>query len=183
MSFLIHVTVQKANQQREGTCRSESEARVLKEVGTQTLGVYIYKRNSTVAEWVTLRPTLEVFNRETGYEGGGRHRDLWWRQTVAWKQLSVNLEDILAATRARRWEYGRCDEGGGDREVEESDTVSNGTRYAGTEIGDAQVEECYCVEIHRSSRERGKGNDRQPPRTDIGWRAKKGGVVIRRIAT
>ena len=58
---------------------------------------------------------------------------------MSWKQLSATLEDILAATRARRWESGMRSEGGGGREVAESDAGIDGPQYAGTETGDARV--------------------------------------------
>ena len=40
-------------------------------MGTKTLGKYIDKIQKTVAEWVVLRPILDIFDRMTGYEGGG----------------------------------------------------------------------------------------------------------------
>ena len=43
---------------------------------------------------------------------------------MARKQMSVTLEYILEATRARRWEYGRNGEGMGFREVANSDSGS-----------------------------------------------------------
>ena len=45
--------------------------------GTQTLGAYIDKRQTTVAEWVALRPILNLYNRDTGYKGGGSRREMW----------------------------------------------------------------------------------------------------------
>ena len=72
-------------------------------MGTQTLGTYIYKRQETLAEWVALRPILEVYDKETGYKGRVGRRGLWWWQKAAWNQLSVMLEDILAVVRARCW--------------------------------------------------------------------------------
>ena len=94
-----------------------------------------------MAEWVALRPILEIYDRDTGYEGGGRRREPCWRKTASQKQLNVALEDILALPRARRCESGRRGEGGGGREVAESDAGSDGPRYAGTETGDARVGE------------------------------------------
>ena len=38
----------------------------------------------------------------TGYEGGGRCGETWWRKTAARKNLSATLKEILAATRAWR---------------------------------------------------------------------------------
>ena len=72
MGFLRQVTGQKDNRQRDGNQRSAAEVRVIKEAGNKILGTYIDKRKATVAEWVTLRPIIEGYKRETGYEGGGR---------------------------------------------------------------------------------------------------------------
>ena len=66
----------------------------------------------SVAEWVVLRQILEIYDSETEYEGGWRRCETWWRQTAAWNQLSVTFKHILAEARARRWESGRCGEGG-----------------------------------------------------------------------
>ena len=72
-------------------------------IGTETLGTYTDKQQETVVYWVALRPIIDICNRETGYEGGGRRRELWWRQTAAQNQLSATLEDILAAAKAQNW--------------------------------------------------------------------------------
>ena len=88
-----------------------------------------------MAEWVELRPILEVCDRETGYEGGGRRREPWWRETAARKQLSATLKDISAAAKERRLKSIRRGESrGGDRYTEESEdgAGSDGYRYAGT---------------------------------------------------
>ena len=50
-----------------------------------------------MAEWVVLRPILEVYDKETGYEGGARRPEPWWRKTAARKQLSATLKEISAA--------------------------------------------------------------------------------------
>ena len=92
-----------------------------------------------MSEWVTLRPILEVYDRATGYEGGGRRREPWWRQTTAWMNLSATLEYISAEKRARCWESGRRDKGGGGREVSESDAGRYGPWYARTEIRDTSL--------------------------------------------
>ena len=52
---------------------------VLREKGTQTLGKYIYRRKTTVPEWVVLRPIYEVCEKKTGYNVGGRHSENCWR--------------------------------------------------------------------------------------------------------
>ena len=106
MGFLRQVLVNTAKRQREGNWRSAVAEIILKSAGAQTLGTYIDKKKAIVVEWVALRPKLEVFNRETGYEGGGRHHEPWWRQTAARDQLSATLEDLLSASSERRQESG-----------------------------------------------------------------------------
>ena len=103
--------------QRDGIWISEAAEKVLKEAGTQTLGSYIEKRQATVAEWVVLRPIPDICDRETGYEGWRRRYEPWWRHTADRKQLGATLKEILSEARARRWDFGRHDEGGGGREV------------------------------------------------------------------
>ena len=138
MVLPIQITGQKAKRQRDENCQSEAAEKVLKEAGNQSLGAYIDKWQATVAEWVALKPILEIFDKETGYEGGGRRREPWWRKTVDQKQLSATLKEILAAARARHWKSGRRGEGGGGRDVaeSESDAGSDGPQYSGTETGD-----------------------------------------------
>ena len=104
-----------------------------------------------MVEWVALQPILEVVNKESGYEGGRRRQEPWWRQTAASKQLIATLKDILAAARERRWKSGRLGGGGLDRYVEESEdgAGSNWSRDAGTETGDTQVGERSCVAARR----------------------------------
>ena len=70
---------------------------------------------------MTSCPILEVCDRKTGYAGGRRRREPWWRQTAARKQLDATLKEILVAARERRWKSGRCGEGGGDRDTDESE--------------------------------------------------------------
>ena len=115
---------------------------VLEKAGTQPLITYIARSQSTVAVWVSLLPILEVYDRETCYEGGGRLQELWWRQTASRNQLSATLKDILAAARERRWKPVRDGKsGGGDRNADESEDGEerDGYRYAGTETGDTQL--------------------------------------------
>ena len=86
-------------------------------------------------------PILETCDRDTGYEGGRKQREPWWRQTAAQKQISSTLEEILAEARALCWESGWHGEVGGVRELAESDTGSNYPRYSETETCDARVGE------------------------------------------
>ena len=92
-----------------------------------------------MADWVASRPILGVCDRETGYEGGGRRQEPWWRQTASRKQLSDTLKDISAAARERRWKSGRRGGGGGYRNAEESEYGAgrDGSWDGGTETGDA----------------------------------------------
>ena len=92
-------------------------------------------------EWVALRPILEVCDKETGYKVRGG--EPWWRKTTTRKQMSATSKDILAEARARIWKSGRHGEGGGGREVADSDSDAgiDWPRYAGMETGDTQVGE------------------------------------------
>ena len=75
------------------------------------------------------------------YEGRGRRREPWWRQTAALKHLSATLEDISAVARARRWESVMCGKGGVGGEVLDSDSGSKVPWYAEMDTCDAQVVE------------------------------------------
>ena len=86
-------------------------------------------------------PILDICNRETGYERGGRLREPWKQKTAAWKQMSATLEDILAVARARRLESDRNGEGGGGIEVAESDAGSDEPWYDRIETGEVRVTE------------------------------------------
>ena len=102
------------------TWKKELMERVLQETWTKPFRGYIKRRQATVAEWVALRPIFEVFVKETGFEGRGRARNQWWRQTAAERQMETTLKEILApAWEQRRQESGR--RGEGERGTEESD--------------------------------------------------------------
>ena len=107
VGFLRRIMMQRAVRQKDETWRYVTAKTVLEKAETHPLGTYIDKRQATLAEWVTLRPILEVCDRETGYKGGGRRQELWWRQTAARKQMSTTLKGFLEAARERRWESGR----------------------------------------------------------------------------
>ena len=54
----------KEGQAAEGWYKEKrSSGSVLKVVGTQTLGMYVDKRQEIVSEWVALRPIIKVCNR------------------------------------------------------------------------------------------------------------------------
>ena len=76
-------------------------SRVIKEAGTHTLGTNNDKLQVTVAEWVVLKNILDIYGRKIFYEVEGRHREPWWQQTAAQKQLSETLEEILVVARAQ----------------------------------------------------------------------------------
>ena len=71
-------------------------------MGTQSARIYIDRRQATMAQWVALRPLIEVCARETEYEEGGRRRKAWWRQEAAERQLRAALADSREAKRSRR---------------------------------------------------------------------------------
>ena len=79
VGFLRQVTGMKARRLGDKTWTKEGPDRVLQAAGTKSLREYIDKRQATVAEWVALRPIFEVCAKETGYEGGGKLREPWWR--------------------------------------------------------------------------------------------------------
>ena len=117
--------------------------KVLEKAGTHSLGTYIDRRQAPVAEWCALRPILKVCDRDTGYEGGGRRREPWWRQTASRKKLSASLKETSAVARERRGKSVRYGGGGGDRDAEESKdgAGSDGSQDAGMETGDNYVGE------------------------------------------
>ena len=127
--------------QKYGTCGCVAVDKALKKVGTQPLGAYIYRQQATVAEWVVLCPILEVCDKDTCYEVGGRRREPWWRQRTARTQMSATLKEILASARDWYWKSGRRDRGGDDRDAAESEDGAgrNGYRGAGTDTGGSQL--------------------------------------------
>ena len=130
--------------QKDGTWRQVTAETVLEKAGTQPLGTYIDRIQAKVAEWVALRPILEVFNIATGFGGVGRCREPWWKKTSARMQLSATLKYILSTAKERRWKSGRRGERiEVDREAEDSEdgAGSDESWYSGTETGDVQVGE------------------------------------------
>ena len=53
-----------------------------REVRYSALGMYIDRRQATVAEWVALRPILEVCDKEKAYKRRRRRQEPCWRQTA-----------------------------------------------------------------------------------------------------
>ena len=60
VGFLRQIMGQREVQQEDGTWRQVATEKVLEKAGTQSLGVYIDRRQATLSEWVALRPILEV---------------------------------------------------------------------------------------------------------------------------
>ena len=141
MGFLRQIMGQRAVRRKERNWRQVAAEKVLEKAGTHSLGAYTDRRQTTVAEWVELRPILEVCDRDTSYKGRGRCREPWWRQTADRKYLSARLKEIPEAARERRWKSGRHGGGGIDRDAEESEDGAgiDRSRDAGTETGDSQV--------------------------------------------
>ena len=52
-----------------------------------------------VAEWVALRPILEVCEKDSVYVGGGKLQEPWWQKEAAEQQLGATLKNISAAVR------------------------------------------------------------------------------------
>ena len=60
-----------------------------------------------MTDWVELRLILEVCEKYTVCEGGGRLSETCWHKMSAWKQLRAVLEEISSVARARQREFGR----------------------------------------------------------------------------
>ena len=120
MGFLRKVEGMTDKNLEVDTWKKEGADRVIQAIGTKPLREYIERRQATVAEWVALQTIFEVFAKYTGFEGGGRVRGKWWRQTSAERKLKATLKEISAAAWERRQrEYGRRGEGEGGAEESE----------------------------------------------------------------
>ena len=73
---------QGAVRQKDRTWRQVAVETVLEKAGTQTLETYIERRQAIVAEWVALRPILEVCDKEKAYKRRRRRQEPCWRQTA-----------------------------------------------------------------------------------------------------
>ena len=76
--FLSQITEKRAQRKVDGTWVTPKAEVVREAAETQSTISHIGKRQRTMAQWVVLRPILELCARETGYEGGGEIRDAWW---------------------------------------------------------------------------------------------------------
>ena len=63
---------------------------------------YIGIIQGAMAQWVAMRPILEVCARDTGCEGGGLRREEWWRQEVPETQIRETLEETSWESSRRR---------------------------------------------------------------------------------
>ena len=119
VGLLRQVIKLKAKILRDGSWRKATANKVLQRAGTQPIRTYLDRRQATVAEWVALRHTFNVYARETSYKGGGKLQDPWWRKAAADKHLRVTLKYILVAARDQRQrESGRGGRGEGGEEGE-----------------------------------------------------------------
>ena len=146
MSFLWQLTGMKYRRLGDETWQKEERNRVLQAAGTKPLREYINRSQAAVAEWVALQPIFEVYSKETVYEGGGRLREQWWRQTalewqpnttikIFWQQRGIggdrNLTGVVRA-RDERKNWALVVMG----EVREDDRIF---WYDGTETGESWV--------------------------------------------
>ena len=69
-NFLPMITRKRAKQLEDGTWETPGAEGIREAAGTQLDRIYIERCQTTVAQWVALRPLFEVCARETGYEGG-----------------------------------------------------------------------------------------------------------------
>ena len=60
--FLRYILGKMSVRQKDRTWKCVASQKVLKKIVTQSLVDYIDRRQATVAEWVALRPILEVFD-------------------------------------------------------------------------------------------------------------------------
>ena len=67
VGFQRQIPGQRVEKRKDGTWRQVTADKVLEKSGTKSVGVCIDRRQATVAQWVALRPILEVCDRETGY--------------------------------------------------------------------------------------------------------------------
>ena len=100
--FLQMITGKIEDQLGYGIWETFGEEGIREAAGTQSARIYIDRRQATLAQWVALHPLFELCARETGYEGGGRRRKVWWRQEATEKQPRATLEDLWEAKRMRR---------------------------------------------------------------------------------
>ena len=117
MGFLRQVAEMSARKLGVDTWKKEGADMVLQATGENPLRGYIERRQAAVAEWVDLQLLFEVCAEETGFDGGGRAREQWWRQIAVKRQLKTTLKYILEAARElRQREFGRRGEGEGGLE-------------------------------------------------------------------
>ena len=83
----------KGSGQDGGSWETQAAEEVIRAVGMQSAATYIGRRQATVSQWVALQPLLEVLMRETGYEGGVRKRQPWWRHGTTLEVLRITLEE------------------------------------------------------------------------------------------
>ena len=69
--FLIKITGNRERHKEDGTWSTPVAEEVWEASVTHPSKTYIGIRQGALAQWVVLRPKVEVCTRDTGYEGGG----------------------------------------------------------------------------------------------------------------
>ena len=107
VGFLFNITGKRVRRQADGLWETSAAKEVLRVARMQSATTYIGRRKATVAQWVSLKLLLEVCAWETGYEGGDRKSQPWWRQGTAAEVLRTNLEGASQVRQQRcRYQYG-----------------------------------------------------------------------------
>ena len=78
--FLRMITGKRSNNLGDRIWETPGEEGIQEATGNQSDRICIEQKKANVAQWVALRPLFEVCARDTGYDGGGRRRKVWWRQ-------------------------------------------------------------------------------------------------------
>ena len=91
VGFLRHITGEWVIQQANGSWETSAAEEVLQAVGMQSVVTYIGRCQAKVAQWVALRPILEVCVWKTAYEGGDRKRRQWWKKGETAEALRTTL--------------------------------------------------------------------------------------------
>ena len=78
--FIMHITRKQAQCHFDRTWETPAEEEVLRAAEVQSEAKCIGCGQATVVQWVALHPLLDVYMRETGYEGGGWDISSCWRK-------------------------------------------------------------------------------------------------------
>ena len=101
---LHQITGNLSMQQYDGSWETLLDKEVLLAAGMHLAATYVGRWQAMVAQWVALRPLLDVFTRETGYKGVVRKIQPWWRQGTTVNMLSTMLEESSRVGRQMYWD-------------------------------------------------------------------------------